>query len=916
VGSYTFTIISILFLVSSLVSFFVSFLAWIKKRERGAAELSMMMMCAGIWALFVIFETAALSIELKIFWSKVAYIGALSTPVLYFIFVLKLTGRDSYINRRSVLYLFIVPIIMFLLTLTNNYHNLVWEGYAPISQATNLTQYHHGIAFWIGNVAYNYLLFAISTIYLFRFIFVHISSYRVQAIYVFFAAFFPWVSSIVYIGGFNPIPGFDLVPLSMVVSGVFLSLAIFRSKLLDLAPVARETLLETLGDGILVLDKYNRVQDINNSARIFLGVEGKSVTGKVIESLNLTPKELLNGILNSEKNQIVETDDKNSYRFFIINKQEIKNYPGSRLIIIRDETIELRRERELKMSEERYQRMFGMFRLMADNMQDMLWAKDLDKNFIFANRAICEKLLIAKDTSEPIGRDDMFFALRERELNFNNPKWHTFGELCRNSDDVVINSMRPERFEEYGNVKGKHMVLDVNKAPIFDYKGDMIGIVGSARDVTNQKIIEENLIQRDTLLDAIARATSLLVTSDNVEEAISQALGILGTATKVNRVYIFTNHDEPGYSMPLMSQRYEWTDDTVDKQINNEYLQNLPYEVVCPRWYNSFSRGENVHGDIDSFPEVEKRDLGEQGIVSILATPIFLDKKLWGFIGFDDCKKQRVWTDTEQKLLAAAANTIASAYQRKINQKELLIAKNRAEESDRLKSSFLANLSHEIRTPMNVITGFLELLQGADINREDQTTYITLLKQSSDRILRTLNDIIEISKIEAGQSTLDVSQINLNEIIDYLYNIFKKKAEEKGLLFSIYKGAGNKGALINIDRLKLVSVLTNLVNNSLKFTDKGYVEFGYRIEGDNLVFYVKDSGIGVSADKQEIIFNRFVQAEQTMNRPYEGAGLGLSIVKAYVEMLGGEIRVDSQEGEGSLFYFSIKYSPVVFPDNL
>ncbi|MDP3437680.1 MAG: histidine kinase N-terminal 7TM domain-containing protein [Bacteroidales bacterium] len=591
-NNYIFTIFSLLFLASSLVSFFVAFAAWQRKRERGAVELALLMLFAGLWAFLVIFETASTTLVGKIFWSKAAYIGALSTPALFLMFVLRITGRDKYLNKRAILGLFVSPVIVFILALTNEYHHLIWTGFAPISGVTNLTTYYHGVVFWIGYFGYSYLLLIISSVFLFKFLVSRASPFKSQAKAIFVALLCPWLASILYVSDSNPIPGFDLVPLSMIISGTMLAIAVFRSKLLDLTPVARETLLETLEDGILVLDRYNRVQDINNSAVIHLGIDKKNIIGQDFKSIKSAVKAIANAVLNEFTNQMIQVKYAGDIKHFNITKQEIKNYPGSKLVIIRDKTSEINREHEL------------------------------------------------------------------------------------------------------------------------------------------------------------------------------------------------------------------------------------------------------------------------------------------------------------------------------------LIEKGRAQESDRLKSSFVANLSHEIRTPINVITGFLDILNQKDIDEKDQAIYVDLLKKSTDRILNTLNDIIEISKIEAGQAKLTETQINLNEIIDYLYNIFIKDAQTKGLTINFEKGIDDKSALIIVDRPKLVTIFSNLIKNSLKFTDKGKIDFGYKLNDDKLLFYVKDTGIGIPSGRKEMIFNRFVQAEQTMNRPYEGAGLGLSIVKAYVDMLGGEVILDSVVGEGSTFSFSINYKPVIFPSNI
>ncbi|MDP3398799.1 MAG: histidine kinase N-terminal 7TM domain-containing protein, partial [Bacteroidales bacterium] len=271
--NYIFTIFSLLFLFSSMVSFAVAVIAWKRKRERGTKELAWLMFFAGLWSFFVIFETASPTLELKIFWSKVAYVGALTTPVLYLTLVLRFVGKDKYLKLKYQIALWTVPFITFILTLTNEYHGLIWTGYAPISPSTNLTQYYHGIAFWIGNVMYNYILLIITSAYLLTFIFKRMLTFRTQGLYLFVASLCPWVASVFYITAKNPVPGLDLVPQSMIFSGILFTIAIFKNRFLDLSPVARETLFETLGEGIIVLDTNNRVQDINDTARGFLGVD-------------------------------------------------------------------------------------------------------------------------------------------------------------------------------------------------------------------------------------------------------------------------------------------------------------------------------------------------------------------------------------------------------------------------------------------------------------------------------------------------------------------------------------------------------------------------------------------------------------------------------------------------------------------
>ncbi len=238
---------------------------------------------------------------------------------------------------------------------------------------------------------------------------------------------------------------------------------------------------------------------------------------------------------------------------------------------------------------------------------------------------------------------------------------------------------------------------------------------------------------------------------------------------------------------------------------------------------------------------------------------------------------------------------------------ELQIAKERAEESDRLKSAFLANMSHEIRTPMNGILGFAALLKKPELTGDQQQKYIGIIEKSGERMLNIINDLIEISKIEAGQTSVSLAPTNINEQIEFVYAFFRHEVDRKGMQIICECPLSAEEALISTDREKIFAIIINLVKNAIKYSQEGTVKFGYIKKGRMLEFYVKDTGIGIPENKIQDVFNRFVQADIGINRRYEGAGLGLSISKAYVEMLGGKIWARSEVGKGSEFYFTIPY---------
>jgi len=270
--------------------------------------------------------------------------------------------------------------------------------------------------------------------------------------------------------------------------------------------------------------------------------------------------------------------------------------------------------------------------------------------------------------------------------------------------------------------------------------------------------------------------------------------------------------------------------------------------------------------------------------------------------------------EAEMKIRIYASQLEQEIEQRKQAELELIEALKRAEESDGLKSAFLANMSHEIRTPMNGILGFAELLKEPDLTGEQQQEYIKIIEKSGARMLNIINDIIDISKIESGQMKATLLETNINEQLEFIYKLFNREVEQKGLQLSLKKVLLPPESIVETDREKLYAILTNLVKNSIKYTSKGFIEFGCDIvengRGLFLQYFVKDTGIGIPKNRHDAIFERFIQVDVVDKMARQGAGLGLAISKAYVEMLGGKIWIESEEGKGSTFWFTIPYLPV------
>ena len=246
-------------------------------------------------------------------------------------------------------------------------------------------------------------------------------------------------------------------------------------------------------------------------------------------------------------------------------------------------------------------------------------------------------------------------------------------------------------------------------------------------------------------------------------------------------------------------------------------------------------------------------------------------------------------------------------------EKRLKDALKKAEESDRLKTAFLTNMSHEIRTPMNAIVGFSDMLSNPELTQREKEEYIKYINQSSETLLHLINDILDLSKIESGQVNIYKKPFSLEEFIrdfqPYIKEFQSKYGKEH--LKMKFVTPGHLDSILNSDKLRIRQILSNLAGNAIKFTEEGEVEIGYTVDNNSVTFYVKDTGKGIPSNELETIFERFRQADGSSTRNFGGIGLGLAISKGMVELMGGEIWVESEEGKGSTFSFKI---PVIAKD--
>ena len=314
-------------------------------------------------------------------------------------------------------------------------------------------------------------------------------------------------------------------------------------------------------------------------------------------------------------------------------------------------------------------------------------------------------------------------------------------------------------------------------------------------------------------------------------------------------------------------------------------------------------------------------EMNHEGVIDIIGSmpqvwmgvPLQVDGIAGGAFVIQNYHDVNAYTPRDLDMLEFISNQISISIQRKKTVQHLEAALLKAEENDRLKTAFLHNISHEIRTPMNAIIGFSGFLNDPDLKANEMQEYTEIICNATHQLLSIIEDIINISTLEAGQEILIHKETNVNALLNALNKQFQAKIIQPEVELSIHSSLSDQAALITTDETKLLQIMTNLLNNACKFTRKGKVTMNVEVKNNYLEFSVQDTGIGIDKSMHQAIFERFRQADGNIAREFGGTGLGLSISKAYVELLGGKIWVNSETGKGSTFIFTIPYSPVHIP---
>ncbi len=528
---------------------------------------------------------------------------------------------------------------------------------------------------------------------------------------------------------------------------------------------------------------------------------------------------------------------------------------------------------------------------------------NVDGNIEYVNNTFTE--VTGYEKNEVLGKNPRILKSGKTTAKTYLDLWQTIGK-SETWKGIFINKKK----------SGEIYYEEAKISPITNHDNKVTHYVAIKEDISERIEKEkELLVAKDKAEESERRIKDLLIEmqikNTEISELLDGAKKILELSSfkKIAKILFDSckklTGAKAGYVALLSESGYENNILFMDNGDNNYNVDPNLAMLVRGLKELAYKKKEVVYdNDINNSEWLKHLPEGHAAMKNVLIAPLIIKNQAVGVIGI--ANKPTNFTTSDARIVSAFGELASLALFNSQNIEELKEAKEKAEESDQLKSSFLLNMSHEVRTPMNGIIGFSQFLRDPELSSENRIRYINIVNESCQQLLKIIEDILEISKLETQQVEIMNEEFDPEEVTSNIFLEHKEICEQKGIDLNFHCKALKKRKLYS-DKIKVVQILKNLLNNSIKFTHEGKIEIGIKDNKEHIKFFVKDTGIGIEPDLKDKIFERFRQAEVAMSRNYGGTGLGLAIAKGYIELMNGKIWVESEKDKGSTFYFELPY---------
>ncbi len=930
--------------VAAVAAGALAFWAWQHRPTPGATSLMLLMLAVAIWSLGYAFEMSSTGLPTGIFWAKVQYLGIAPLSVTWLAFALQYTNREKWLTRPNLALASIVPFITLLLAWTNEANGLIWSNVAlNVSNALPGLDLTYGRWFWV-NAGYTYLSLLLGSLLLLRTVFRSPHLYRRQASALLIGLLAPWAGNALYLSGLSPFPHLDLTPLSFTVTGLALAWGLFRFQLLDIVPVARDKVIDSMGDAVIVLDAQARVVDLNAAAARIIGPTASEAIGQPSAQVLSDWPDLVERYRDETKvrEEIVlrEGEVLRIYDLHLSSLYDRRDRPIGRLIVGRDVT-------ERKLADAALARERRAFRIIAEASVHAADVPDLCHSVL---TGLVETLgfefgtIRLHDEVGSLLRPTAVVGLSEEEAREKIPT------QALDAPKYLAALIARTRQAVFAPDVTSHKILQTHRArldelgirsligwPVFGAEQSLLGVIqlfahtpreiadedriffetvaGMFATVLERKQAEDALGWRATQLDTLNRigrhVASILDRQELLQRAVDAVRGDLGymqaavllVSEEKDELYVAAATDNfweiipDNYRQPLgkgaIGLAAETGETVLVKDASSDQRVYRVGDWLSPSSLSMPIRvGEWVIGVLEVEADVtDAFDENDVVVLDIMASQIAVA-----------IENARLYEQAQQEIA-----------ERKRAEEALVQARDQAMEASNLKGRLLANVSHDLRSPLGSILGFTEMLQEGVYGplSERQRTATAEITDSTERLLSFVNNLLGQAQIESGRVMFNFEPFDPAKLLEAIPSTARTLAKYKGLEL-IGEVAPDMPDALTGDLYWLRQIVVNLIGNAVRFTDQGTVKMRiYQVNGDHWAIKVSDTGCGIPAEARSYIFEPFRKVDETTTRKQQsGSGLGLSIVKQLTTMMGGEVTLVSEVEQGSTFTVLLPLTPV------
>ena len=871
---FKFTIIAVTLFITSAVNFIGAVVSWQRKKAKLGLYFAIGMTGVTFWTLMAGLDYAVVPISLKVFFAKLEYVGYHVALVFFLIFALSYAGYGELLKNKLIKTLLaVVPISNILLAVTNDWHGWLWSGFTRSEFGDNTVIFEHGPGFlWVAASGYLMLVSIIIILWLAS---RHGSSIsRRQARMLFFASLMPLVGNLIYLFQSPRFDGVDWSSFIFSFSSLFFLWALYGIRLLDLVPIAREKLIDSLSDGMIVLDVQDRIVDVNQSAARMIGSSSERLVGGNVDEFIHFAQSLSGQPLEREIRTELEIGDVEKHYFDVLVSPLYETHEKAigRLVIFRDITD--RKQNELRLLQ---------LTRAVEQAPASIVVTDLNGNITFVNPRFTD--VTGYSYEEAIGKNPRILKSGLTPKGVYQNMWKTIlsGQVWQGE---LLNK------KKNGELYWERAVM----APVFNRRKQIVNFTAIKEDITESKNLIDELAKRsaesESLRETAAIVTSTLDTSEVVRRILQQLKRVLPYESasvwmyKENMAYLVGGDGIP--DMSEEDQRYVINETEPDYPL---WTGRLPYVVL-----------DDIQTDYAMF-----REPPINYIHGWMAVPLKARDNLVGFISLDSHEvgyfthdhAQLALTYANQVSIALENARLFSNLQDELHQRQELINQLDAKNSEL--ERFTYAVAHDLKSPLFTISGFLGFLE-SDVAAGNVSRVKTDFQRMNDAmsiIQARVDSILEIMR--SGWVTSRDEMINFNELVSEALKLVQGRITQRGIMVSV----GDNLPQVRGNHQRLLEVIQNLIDNAAKFMGDQidpFIEIGQRGEdGDHPVFFVKDNGMGIPSEQFEKIFDLF----NKLNPKADGAGIGLSLVKKIIEVHGGRIWVESEMGKGTTFYFTL-----------